>query len=342
LKNKRSYRKIIFSILRIAIPAGLLTFIFLHIDVQKLGQVFTKVNPWYFALSVLLMNIMQVITAGIRWYYMIRKVLRIEKMTRYIGVYWTAMFYGYFVPSNVGMDVYRVAIAGKKQKNYSQHIAVLLGEKVYTLVITIVLMFLGFIMVRSQLERTDLAYAVRILAIGLTVLLASGLIFYLFLRKRFSGIVELGKKKLHLYATRILSKLGSKIPFDLTAFRDELRYVAGKEFFSFTFIFTLLLRLLLVAGGFFLFLSFGISLSFWALLFANTLFFIIFILPISFGSLGIREGAYIVVYGLFGVDPETALAASFLALAGLMLTVAIGGLINLTESVTRIKPRYGE
>jgi uncharacterized membrane protein YbhN (UPF0104 family) len=28
-------------------------------------------------------------------------------------------------------------------------------------------------------------------------------------------------------------------------------------------------------------------------------------LPISFGSLGIREGAYIVVYGLFGLPAET-------------------------------------
>jgi len=342
LSNKRSYKKLAFNILRILIPAGLLTYIFLNIDIEKLALAFKKVDIAYFLLSVLLMNIMLVITAGIRWFFMLRKDIRTEKPARYVAIYWIAMFYGYFVPSNVGMDVYRVFVAGRKKKNYEQHIAVLFGEKIYTLAITIVLMYLGFIMVYRQVENTEIAHALKILSIGLLVFLVFVLIFYFLFRNRFREIKDYLGSRFSSYVNRISLRLGSKLPFDFSSFRHELKYVGGRQFFSSTFLFTLLLRGLLVAGGYFLFLSMGIELSFWALLFANTLFFIIFILPVSFGSLGIREGAYILIYGLFGVSPETALAASFLALAGLVFTISLGGLLSLSENFIRIKPGYGE
>jgi glycosyltransferase 2 family protein len=342
LKNKPSYRKLAFNILRVIIPVGLLTFIFLKIDFQKLEEVFLTVNPWYFLTGIFFMNILQVITAGIRWHYMIRKGLRNWKVYRHISIYWSAMFYGYFVPSNVGMDVYRVAVAGKKQKNYEQHIAVLLGEKVYTLAITIALMFLAYIFVYPQVAGTEVFYSMEIFLIGIAMIALSLLVLYFLFRDKFTLIVDFIEEKFDKNIRQIAARLGSSVTFDFFAFRKELKYVAGQRFFHNTFFFTLLLRLWLVVGGYFLFLSFGISLPFWTLLFANTLFFLVFILPISFGSLGIREGAYIVIYGLFGVSAEVALAASFLALAGLVFTVSIGGLISLTENFTRIKAHHGE
>jgi uncharacterized protein (TIRG00374 family) len=326
----------------VIIPVGLLTFIFLKIDFDKLAEVFQTVNPWYFLLGIFFMNILQVITAGIRWHYMIRKGLRNWKITRHISTYWTAMFYGYFVPSNVGMDVYRVAVAGKKQKNYEQHIAVLLGEKVYTLAITIALMFLAYAFVYPQVAGTEVSYSMWIFVLGIVMISLSLLVLYFLFRDRFTMIMDYIEEKFDKNITRIAARLGSSVTFDFVAFRKELKYVAGQRFFHNTFFFTLLLRLWLVVGGYFLFLSFGVSLPFWTLLFANTLFFLVFILPISFGSLGVREGAYILIYGIFGVSPEVALAASFLALAGLVFTLSIGGLINLTENFTRRNQGYGE
>ena len=55
--------------------------------------------------------------------------------------------------------------------------------------------------------------------------------------------------------------------------------------------------------------------------------YFIFLLPISFGSLGIREGAYILLYGLFGVPAETALVVSFFNLLGVLLNNLIGALL---------------
>ncbi|MBU1909975.1 MAG: flippase-like domain-containing protein, partial [Verrucomicrobia bacterium] len=69
----------------------------------------------------------------------------------------------------------------------------------------------------------------------------------------------------------------------------------------------------------------GYPLPFLANLFVLPVLMFVFLLPISFGSLGIREGAYILLYGLFGVPPETALLVSFFNLAGLLLNNLIGG-----------------
>jgi hypothetical protein len=61
-------------------------------------------------------------------------------------------------------------------------------------------------------------------------------------------------------------------------------------------------------------------------LFVAPIFFIIFLIPISFGSIGVREGAFILLYGQFGVPMEVALLVSFFNLFGLFLNNIIGAL----------------
>ncbi|KPL14964.1 MAG: hypothetical protein AMS26_08945 [Bacteroides sp. SM23_62] len=64
--------------------------------------------------------------------------------------------------------------------------------------------------------------------------------------------------------------------------------------------------------------------------------FFIFLLPISFGTFGIREGAFIFFYGIFGMGQEAALLLSFLTLSGRLLNVIIGAIILQVTSVKKI------
>jgi len=85
-------------------------------------------------------------------------------------------------------------------------------------------------------------------------------------------------------------------------------------------------------GGLLLMLSVGVNLSLTVHVFVWTLMFFIFLLPISVGTLGVREATYIIVFGLFGVDGEAALAGSFVGLASLLFTVALGGVVWMAEA----------
>jgi hypothetical protein len=82
----------------------------------------------------------------------------------------------------------------------------------------------------------------------------------------------------------------------------------------------------------FFFLAAGYHLSIIINFFVTPLMMFIFLLPISFGSLGIREGSYILIYGLFGVPAEVALLVSFYTLFGILLNNALGAILMLASA----------
>src|SRR5262249_27017888 len=88
-------------------------------------------------------------------------------------------------------------------------------------------------------------------------------------------------------------------------------------------------------GGKFLLLSIDVNLPLVTHLFVWTLMYLCFLVPISIGGFGIREAAFIVILGLFGVSTENALASSFISLASVLITVGVGGLIWLTDGLKR-------
>jgi hypothetical protein len=61
----------------------------------------------------------------------------------------------------------------------------------------------------------------------------------------------------------------------------------------------------------------------------------VFVFPgaVSIGGFGIREAAFIVILGLFGVGRENALASSFISLASVLITVGASGLIRLNDGL---------
>jgi uncharacterized protein (TIRG00374 family) len=82
--------------------------------------------------------------------------------------------------------------------------------------------------------------------------------------------------------------------------------------------------------------SLNYDIPYYVPLFVAPVLTFIFLLPISFGSLGIREGAYIFFYGIFGMDQEAALLLSFLTLSGALFTVLIGWIVMQISSVRKI------
>jgi uncharacterized membrane protein YbhN (UPF0104 family) len=94
-----------------------------------------------------------------------------------------------------------------------------------------------------------------------------------------------------------------------------------------------MMRIIEAVSGNIFFRAVGIQLPLIVNIFTTTLRFIIFTLPISFGNLGVREGSYIMLFSLFGVESETALTVSFLVLAGLLLFTFIGGIILLVSNI---------
>lgn len=114
-KNKIHAKKIVTTILQLAISVLALYIVLTKTDTAKLIDVIREANPWYLFLAVIVFNISKILNA-----------LRLNRFFRAIGLqlstayniqlYYVGMFYNMFLPGGIGGDGYKIYIL---KKNHS-------------------------------------------------------------------------------------------------------------------------------------------------------------------------------------------------------------------------------
>lgn len=331
--------KIVYTI-KFLVPVILLSIIFSKIDLDKLGKNFLKVNIYYCMAGMIVGYVSQVFLATWRWKFMLSRfyLIRVSYL-RLLKYWWVGMFLGYFVPAGIGADIYRITSSTRNGGGYGKNIATVVGEKMLGVTGTILLLMISYPLVRQNIKAdpriTEIIAFVYWLGAAITVFL---LMAFVFARGRH------GKKLLFYIQEKLASRIKgimSRISPDRVKNLNGL-YLYGliKEFLHWrnllaVIAFTVVIRLVMAMGGNILFRAVGIQFPLIVNIFTTSLIFIIFMAPISFGSLGVREGTYILLFSLFGIESETALTVSFLGLVSLLLTTSIGGVILLVSNMTK-------
>jgi uncharacterized membrane protein YbhN (UPF0104 family) len=93
--------------------------------------------------------------------------------------------------------------------------------------------------------------------------------------------------------------------------------------------FSLAVLLIAAVQAQFFFDALGYDVPFTVNLVVTPVLFLVFSVPVSFGGIGIREAAYVLLYGAFGVPAEAALLVSFCAWFSILSSQAIGALMLL-------------
>jgi len=250
------------------------------------------------------------------------------------------MFLGYFVPSGIGTDVYRVAKAAKYEGGYKVNIFAIIGEKGFIILGSILLIMMGYPMISRMIVLdtgiTEVMNSIYLVAaVALMVLISLIAAFALGRPMPNQRMCDWFQKKLDSVNHIISTKVGG-------------RFVGGSEGLSISDLirpffrwhnifavvaFTIGMRIISAAGGNIIFMALKTDVPIIVNIFVATLMFIIFMVPISFGTLGIREGSFIVLYGMFGIPSETALAASFLGLVSLLSLTSVDGIILLARNM---------
>jgi len=314
-------------------PLLLLGLIFSRIDTGELKQHFRLADMRLVIAGMLYFPLVMIIGAE-RWRWI---------STAYPGTtlprgfalkhYWSGLTVGLIAPATLGWDAYRIIVAGQKSGRYGANIIIVLVEKLMALITTMSLILILF-------QVLPLAHSAPTLAVvrtagwilGLTGGL--GLALFLTLRHRAAAAwLHWLEEALGRLYSNLLIRLGLRV--DAVQQRSTLR-----ELFKPTLkirvilgllAFTYLIQVLSAAGNWLFFQAVGYELPFLVNLFVTPILYFVYILPISFGNIGVREGAHIFFYGLFGVPAETALMVSFFGFAGAMLNQAIGGMILLLK-----------
>jgi len=310
------------------LPIAILAFILNKIDLEILYSTVKSADLLFYFLGLAFFPTAMLFGA-VRWHVLIRQYWgHSEKPGYVLKQYWIALSIGIFLPGEIGIDLYRIAVISRKLGQYTANIAIILEEKLLSLVVCI-----GLVLCLPPWLAIDDHSPIlgSIIDIAYAILVACLLAFLLFLVIRKSAaakkLIALVIGKLQIVFSSFLSRLethnnaGRTVP----SIEDLFRPLSSPGKLLPVLLLTLGIIGSSVVGNYLFFVALGYELPFVVNIFVVSVLYFVFLLPVSFGGLGVREGGYILLFGLFGVPPEIAFAVSLFALSGVLINYAISG-----------------
>jgi uncharacterized protein (TIRG00374 family) len=317
------------------IPPVILVYIFMNIDINSFFTSLKNIELKYYLLALVLYPLI-ICVGAYRWYYLKRKMINPSiPLSFSMNNYWIGRSVGFLAPGSIGWDIYRIIAATRKYGNliFVAVIEKILGLSVCSLIIIVSFPFL-------DISSNDVINRIMILAyiifFSLVVFAAIAGLF----SKRFEFVTRI--------ANRVQKSLLDKLKNTRFKFSQYLKQETGEDqeikynlkriipSIPVLLILSIIIQLIASFAVYLIIKSLNYDLPYYVPLFIAPVLTFIFLLPISFGSLGIREGAYIFFYGIFGMDQEAALLLSFLTLSGALFTVLIGAIVMQVSSVRKI------
>ena len=329
VRMAKSRLKTLHNLVRWCIPAVVLVLVFRKVDWSEFARVLSQTKLWLVCVGIAFQPLM-VLFGAFRWRSLVACLLRRTVPPGYMLThYWIGLALGMFAPASIGWDVYRVVVVGKRYGHYAGNVAAILVERVIALLNAVFMVLLLYPWIRG-LSEGDQSVLRHLLQFAVFISFGCIACFLLFLSARRNrmalGIRESVRKMVLGLTDRSLRAIGQRVPESLNSFSFTalFRPLIAPKPLSVVLLFSLGIQLAAAANSQIFFQAVDYRIPLLVNVFLSPVFFLIFLLPISFGSLGIREGTYVLLYGLFGVPAETALLVSFLNLAGVLLNNGIG------------------
>lgn len=273
-------------------------------------------------LAGLLLSPVVVILGAVRWHVLIEPTIRHRVGVGWsIKQYWQALAVGMVTPGAVGMDVYRVMAVGQCGGGYASPAVTVVVEKLIA--------FLGCALLLMALLRVvdvEPGSWVRMSAWPIAASVAAAAVFALMSVTSGWGLKWSGRlfSLLRRILARGIQALAGSNPQSSPVVSLVEVPRAGRAAMAIALALSVAAYATSALQAHLFFLAIGQSVPLVVNLLIAPLLFLIFALPISFGTVGVREASYITLYGIFGASAEAALLVSFIGLLGLGLNAAIG------------------
>jgi len=211
----------------------------------------------------------------------------------YFKTYLLGTFLNNFLPSFVGGDAYRIHALGKDSKKFKDSSVSVVVDRLSGLIGVVVLAAIFGILNYQNIAKTSLISWLVISMVTISVLFFSGVFFF---------------------DTNLIQKLLNYLPKDIKLYIKQLGEFKSNKIFLKTMDYSFLFVFVGIAlANYTLFLALGIQLSLLDFLSVTFLANIIASIPISMGNIGIKEWAYILLFGTFGVSVSAAVTIVVIA-----------------------------
>jgi len=286
----------------------LVAFYFL-VDFETLLQAFLNVDLVFVGGACLLVVCVRLLMS-VRWRVLLHSRSISISLAESIYINFVSHSVGFLLPGGVGADLMRGHHAYQKKKELmTVASAIVFDRLIGVFSMLFVACLSSFILVLAQDQTSQIVFRVFWLSALVLVGMVLGVLCLFWfeqpIRGRFSGGGFLGKK---------ISKL-------LTLFdaRD-----LGKEIFSKLLALSLIMQLLRAGIFAFIFMALGIELELIYVFAFTPIVFIVMLIPISIGGIGVREGAIFLLYGALGVSLEQSITAGLLFYGAQVLMIVPG------------------
>ena len=320
--------------------------VFLRIDIGQLKSNIAHTNVVALAIGLSIFPII-ILLGGMRWSTIVQSYSKTRLPKAFLlKKYWIGLALGIFVPASLGWDIYRIVAVSKRFGKPIANIFAIFVEKGLALLTMALLVVVLYPFAQRYLAApsTQVLKIVRFSYVALIAFILLGIVAWLVFRNNAASIVVRNVERAFsrfLSAAVRRTKLNLKPEDTQFSIRGLLSPLVRPGNCGRIILFSFAIQFVSAVRDQVYLISLGYSLPFVVNLFLVPIFYFIFILPISFGSLGIREATFILLYGLFGIPAEIALLASFYNLLGLLLNIAIGGVVMLLDR-PKVRPVQAE
>ncbi len=303
--TEKTQSRLFSSILKIGVSAFLLTWVVRKAGPGKVIKHMRTMDVWFFLLAVAIYVGIAVLVA-IRWRILLDYRFTARKL---FSLHMIGNFFNMILPSTMGGDAVKAYYLYREMKSGGDSFGSVFLDRYLGLSARLFLGLVSSAAAFSNLRDIGLQWAIP--AIFIVFLAGSAVVFRLRIGKQFAAIADF--------------------------YNYLLLHIKNKSMMFNTFLLSLVIQILLILMIAAVALGIGQRLSFTELFVFIPIIMTIMIIPVSISGFGVREGAFVMLFGLTGIPAPVSVSISFLW----YLSTAAASLIGLVEYVRYRKQSAG-
>jgi uncharacterized protein (TIRG00374 family) len=315
-------RRVLAIALRTLVSLALVIYLFTLIDWNRFVSILSESNKTYLFLApgALLIGFL---FSAIRWHHLLVAVDVRQKIKDLYAYYIIGAVYNIFLPGVIGGDVARIGFCARETNSSIGLISTsVLIERFCGLIVVFVMGAIAIFCLPSKAFSALGENFIR----GFLVLTTLALVLII-------SVLAISKRLAWNADDKTTSKLGRKIARIIKQVIHIPLYTLAKlVVFSALFLASDILATFVLAK------AMRIPISLTVFFVVMPIVYVVTLLPISLGGLGVREGALVFMLTLLGVLSSDAAALAFLVYLNKVMIGLIGGLVQMVRPAKKLAP----
>ncbi len=303
----------IITAVKVTVTVLLFLYIFRKIDFHQFGITLSHARVNVLIIGFFVLWIGHYICI-FRWRMLMRPLMPVLSVANLFGIYCIGLFFNLTFPTVVGGDVVKMYYAGKPSKSYAQSFAATFLDRDAGMFAMMIIACIGI-----------LVYPVVVPGVPVSLILWGVFAAFVF------GNVAIFAPSCH----RLLVALLHRFHLDRTAARVDAISSAfqimgqHRSVLVWSLLISFVNQLLVISVTWIMGLGLHIHISLLYYLILVPVITLIQMIPISLNGMGLREYAFMSLFGAIGVAPESCIALGLLSSVVLILTSLPGGIVYI-------------